>query len=274
MSLSSLLEKTDVKEYLKGTLKRPHASRPREIVAPPKTSNYQHMGIAFDYALRWKFQYLHPRPIVPARWTADAAVPLISDPATKESAKRVLSRARRRLKSFLATGDVTEEMLISALEVARLDPVFRAGRGFEHIGANEDPLDVEDLRGLLDVVPSSLLDKKRVCILNPVFNESALVGGADADMVLGNLLLDLKVTHDSKVYRSYFNQLIGYYLLFRLGGLAGLQRQPSIRRIGVYMARFGSVVSWNLEEIGSERQFAEAERWLRTCATELHGGAS
>jgi hypothetical protein len=87
--------------------------------------------------------------------------------------------------------------------------------------------------------------------------------GADADVVHAGTLIELKVTKDPKLYRDYFNQLLGYYLLFRIGGIAHVRRQPRITRLGVYFARYGYLATWALDQIGSERQFAKATTWFR-----------
>lgn len=59
------------------------------------------------------------------------------------------------------------------------------------------------LRALLEILRGSLskhfIDSKG-CILNPAFGEAAaLVGGADADLMIDNTLIDLKTTKKTAV---------------------------------------------------------------------------
>ena len=54
---------------------------------------------------------------------------------------------------------------------------------------------MEDLLSMLEIVPFGSLLHKKTVLLNPTFEESSvLVGGADADLIAGDLLIDFKVT--------------------------------------------------------------------------------
>ena len=50
------------------------------------------------------------------------------------------------------------------------------------------------------------------CHLGPTFDGSGCVGGADADMILGTSLIDVKTTVDPKVTRDGLWQILGYAL--------------------------------------------------------------
>lgn len=73
---------------------------------------------------------------------------------------------------------------------------------------------------------------------NPSFGgASAFVGGADADVVVGNTLWDFKTTKHFKYQNEDWAQLLGYVILSEWG------KSPfNIKRIGLYLARFGSLV--------------------------------
>jgi hypothetical protein len=79
----------------------------------------------------------------------------------------------------------------------------------------------EDARALFEVP----------AILNPTFVGSAMVGGADADIVLGEMLVEIKTLVDvQKRFRDILYQLLGYVLL-------DYGDQHSIRSISIYFAR-------------------------------------
>ncbi len=264
MSLSSFLEDNpDVREYFREAFPKPVVPRPRILLAPPRTESYWLVGTAFDYYLRWYLQHLNPHAIGNESWVADEAVELISDPRIKGWAVTALRRARRRLRASLTNGRFGRKLAVSALELARLDVLYRVGKGEEQLGAPVAPDDVEDLVLLLAILPPEDFRVRGPCLLNPVFHASELIGGADADLVLGDAIVDVKVTKDPKAWRAYFNQLIGYYLLYRLGGFADVRRQPVIRKLAVYFARYGELVTWLLAEIATETRFRTHTDWFR-----------
>jgi hypothetical protein len=91
--------------------------------------------------------------------------------------------------------------------------------------------------------------------LNPRFSGSIALGGADADVILDALLLDLKTTKHADPKRPELWQLAGY-------ALADFEDEYAIERVGLYYARFGSLVSWPLNRYldllaGSKVNFAE-----------------
>lgn len=101
----------------------------------------------------------------------------------------------------------------------------------------------------------------------PDFAGSPDVGGADADLIAGGLLIEVKGTIvPSRLRRPEFYQLLGYALL-------DYDDEYRIDRLGFYLSRFGLLISWPVEEylklLGSSRSLAE----LRIeCARELARG--
>jgi hypothetical protein len=91
----------------------------------------------------------------------------------------------------------------------------------------------------------------------PVFAGSPDVGGADADMIIGDLLLDVKASANATVKREDFYQVIGYVLL-------DYHDAYQIRRVGLYLARFGRLVTWPIHEclalLGAQRDLAELRK--------------
>jgi len=107
----------------------------------------------------------------------------------------------------------------------------------------------------------SLLEVKPL-VLNPTFTQSTPLGGADADLILDGLLLDIKTWKHALPRRSELWQLIGY-------ALADTEDQHRINRVGFYFARHGSRVEWPLDDLlrrlaGKEVDLAETRKDFAT----------
>ncbi len=76
--------------------------------------------------------------------------------------------------------------------------------------------------------------------LNPTFDGSLDIGGADADMVVDGMLIDIKTTIAQKIKPDWLGQLLGYVLL-------DYSDHHRINAIGLYMARQGILFQWDLE---------------------------
>ena len=79
-------------------------------------------------------------------------------------------------------------------------------------------------------------------VLNPTFDGSAYVGGADADVILDSCLIDFKTTVNAKIEGSGLYQLLGYSLL-------DFSNQYGIERAGLYLPRQGRFLTWELEDL-------------------------
>jgi hypothetical protein len=95
----------------------------------------------------------------------------------------------------------------------------------------------------------------------PEFTGSADIGGADADFILGGLLLDCKsTTRPGKLGRDEIYQLAGYLLL-------DYRDQFGISRVGLYLSRQGATITWDVDEflrlLGSAEQLPELRAQLR-----------
>ena len=79
-------------------------------------------------------------------------------------------------------------------------------------------------------------------VLNPNFENGHLVGGADADLIAGGTLIEIKTTKTPIIRSNMIWQLLGYALMDRFD-------KYGIQSIGLYMTRQGVLFQWNLEEI-------------------------
>jgi hypothetical protein len=104
-----------------------------------------------------------------------------------------------------------------------------------------------------------LPDGQRVC--GPVFAGSSDLGGADADFIVGGLLIDCKATtRPHTIHRSAVQQLAGYLLL-------DYDDTYAINRVGLYLSRQGALITWPvldfLNALGSRLPLSKLRTLLR-----------
>ena len=79
-------------------------------------------------------------------------------------------------------------------------------------------------------------------VLNPTFEGSIDVGGADADLIVDGILIDIKTTKRQLIDLDSVRQVLGYVLL-------DYSDYHRIDSVGLYLARQGVLVQWSLEDI-------------------------
>jgi hypothetical protein len=304
MSLTSFLAIPDVRDRFKQQFVKPKITFQKEILAPPRTQRYSMVGTAFDYLLRFYIKYHNPNAIE-RQWIAEhtthptlfhvlsirdqiegtpyynidtrergifneetgEVTPFPETPIMKK-AKQIIERAKAVYADYLARGNMTDEVLESAILLAQLDPIFRAGYVDENLGI-VDGEDVADLRALIALVAQNTFTAKEICFLNPTFGEaSRMVGGADADLLIDDIILEVKTTKSIQFTLDYFLQLIGYYLLFRISGVDNAPYQPNIERVGVYYSRYGEFCTIPIAEVINETTLESFIKWFKKRAEE------
>jgi hypothetical protein len=102
-------------------------------------------------------------------------------------------------------------------------------------------------------------------VLNPTFAGSHHVGGADADLIVGNCLIEVKTTKNPALRTRDLYQLIGYTLL-------DYENQFHIRDVGFYLSRQATMVQWTVDQLlamtsgGKSRTLAQ---WRSSFRAEL-----
>lgn len=290
MSLSSFVEEADVRERLKPLRPRFPRKIPLPLVAPPRSGRFQVVGIAFDYLFRFEVERRAAR-CTSRGWVAEHAPDLLRDAArgsvslkllmpdgpalslpppggfarAARRAQRALDAARDVFVDYVLLGTPSDDEVADAaavaLRLAKLDLVFRAGC-FDPDFDRADREDVEDLLAMLAVVPFGSLLGKKMIHLNPTFGEAShAVGGADADMIVGDMLVELKASKQDKVRAEDLDQLLGYFLLTRRAHRAN-RRFPVIRRLSLYYARFAYLATFEVTTWTEHPLFLETEEWF------------
>jgi hypothetical protein len=138
---------------------------------------------------------------------------------------------------------------------------------------------LKELLRLLQVVKPDLFLAQTRSILNPVFPAGRVLGGADGDLLIDDRLIEIKVSERRRPDLRDWDQLIGYYCLYRIGGATGVDRRVKIRRLGIYSARYAnyyeieighkqetvahSFIKWLSSKLGNmeraQRQYRQSE---------------
>lgn len=87
--------------------------------------------------------------------------------------------------------------------------------------------------------------------LNPTFDGSKDVGGADADLIVVGCLIDIKTTINPKLSANWLYQLLGYVLL-------DYSDRYEIGKVGIYFARQQKLIQWPLESLLKSLAVSEA----------------
>jgi len=116
--------------------------------------------------------------------------------------RQIVERARVDYADFLSSGRITDELVESALLLAQVDTIFRAKVVDKNLG-DVHKEDIEDLSKLISLIDLQFFKASRLCLLNPTFGDaSLLVGGADADLVIDDAIIDIKTTKNFGLERD------------------------------------------------------------------------
>jgi hypothetical protein len=297
MSLTSFLNLPDVAAKLKPL--RPNL--PRKLSASlqiePRSKRYMLVGTAFDYLLRFELQRRAPHA-ASERWVAESAPDrvwrktdsgsiewdLLKDAAPSQylppkevaaRARRLVENAKAALASYAGLSSPTSanqaELAGHAIRLAKLDSVYRAGK-LEPVFEEAAPEDVQDLVELLGIVPFQEFLHDELLLLNPNFRQSSLlVGGADTDVIAGDLLVDFKTSKKGEIEASSLDQILGYLLLARKQRTSD-PSFPAINRVGLYYCRHGYLWSVAASTWTHHPEFPRIEAWFFRRAEEVFGG--
>lgn len=239
-------------------------------VLSPEGSDPSLVGTAVDYFLR-----CHLSPEALQQTVARNAANLLGFTGTNraEELERQAAAEVERLAPWKRNLRMSEwrELALACTILARFEQWYRAGPavaayikdplaqlkdedGFRELGAlvvNEASLDDTAALGQIAVEDHCDFKDPNPLYLNPKFAQSIPIGGADADLIVGQELWDWKATRQTGVVgRFELWQLIGYVL-------CDTENEYSIKRVGVSALRWRRRVSWPIDELLAELAGAE-----------------
>ncbi|WP_373525999.1 hypothetical protein [Nostoc sp.] len=274
MSLTSFLEIPDVRAKFQMEFKKPKFDIKRELLAPPLLGAQPRLvGTAFDYLLRFYVKYLNPQAEEDeGGWAAERALRVLKRRGENnlyEIGNVIVAEARHNYLNFLETGKFSDELLKSALSLGKLDPFTRRS---DYIVGNLESIDNEDiadLRNITNIIDPNIFRVQERVLLNPDFGPgSLLVKGADADLILDDLLIDVKTTIKLTFERKAFDQLLGYYTL------SVIERRfdpdiEEITRLGIYFSRHAYLYEFPVDQVINPQTFPQFLIWFEKRAQEI-----
>jgi hypothetical protein len=255
VSLTSILGTKEARAFLKGLIINPRMPEKLDILIEPTTNSYTRMGTGFDYAARFGLEKRFDTVIRRPNLVAEDAVHLIIQNNNGEIYDSSVRELNRALESIERVGEDWSgvdgiEAAKACLQLADFDVVYRTGRVFP-----TNPISNEEANELLELyrsIPWSFYADFHSIYVNPTFGAcTSRVRGADADIVVDDLLIDIKTTKKPNLDLDMVRQLVGYALLCNKSGIDGDRGEASpyeIRRVGIYFSRSVHLHVMNLED--------------------------
>lgn len=254
MSLTSIINTPETRSFLKDKIHNPGIDPEPETLIPPEAASPRRVGMAFDYALRGG---LEARFDAATRGTvAESGLAVLQMLGSSDGEDCDLDEATERLERAMARlGDLGTEQELSdsavrgCYHLADLETVYRAKRT-DDVGREVTDREVQELRGLYEIIPWDVFEPNERLYLNPTFGEaSRAVGGADADVVVDDTIVDLKTIKRQRPKIKMFRQLVGYALFAQRFGLNREGEGVEVDRVAIYFSRAGELRTWPLSEV-------------------------
>ena len=268
-----------------------------EFVARKGEKGHSLIGTAFDYLLRFKLQRVYDqRVICRGGLIADATAVILNkynhnfDAKKMEipygledlvldidlnnynslnrglrkyfkSAAEAYCEAKRAVESYLSgRNSCLYDLANASLTFAKMDVWVRRRWLDPSLGYNQTN-DAEELVELLDFNLDALVGSSGRIYLNPTFGKgSGLFGGADADIIVGSRLIDLKCSIHNKVTREHLNQLLSYTLASDYGKING-SKKIQLRSVAIFNPRYQSIWSQSLVKWSGKRERDNLQKW-------------
>jgi hypothetical protein len=237
----------------------PYPVQPIDVQYP----NWSALGHAIDYRLRLSFGGTFGPGVSHGVAILDSVGPVRGAPRRPGRDALIIAG-----KQLLATVDtyladphsLTEDAVIRLCFVAAFfEDIYRIGQ-IRRFSMLTEATATTSLRDLTTAVPTYVIDdigqqmrlaehplapyralppQAKIC--GPIFAGSSDIP-ADADYILGGLLLDCKATKDPlRLGREEIYQLAGYLLL-------DYDNHFGINQVGLYLSRQGGLITWSTEE--------------------------
>lgn len=261
MSLTTLIKEKEVRKKLNDVISYPKVDRSVQIKAMPLTRNFTLIGSAFDYLLRFVIESFNDIK-AETFWTAHNLCNNIDDffDVDGDEVQKIIDSAENDYHQFLITKEVSNSLLKSCIQLGKMDLIYRSNTVIDLRAILED--DIQDMQNLYDIINPALWRAKKRYLLNPTFGKgSYLVGGADADLIIDDTLIEIKTVQNFNSYKDHINQLVAYHLLNEFDNRECTEVQ--IKKIGIYFSRFSVFHEFEITDLISSDDQKHMLSWLK-----------
>lgn len=206
------------------------------------------IGHAYDYLLRAYVQRINGahQEREGDHLAASIAVSILDRKYIHDAYNGVVERRNRYIGGDSA---LTQVIIKDAIVLGQLEQFYRSGAGDIPAILHAIDDDIHDLQTLMQVTErhSERFQASHNIMCNPRFGEavSALVDGADGDLIIDNTLIDIKTESEFRWKIGQSRQLIAYWILSCLS--PGFK--PEIKRLALWNPRYCRLVSIEVEVI-------------------------
>lgn len=209
----------------KNIIKSYHPNGSVTLIPRYKEANQVTVERAYDFWCRAFIQLVNKKEVetdIPVQVVNGVEMAYDSNFITQEQREIIYENIKiiwdLRRRYFQGENVNEEKLLMGCLVLANCEEIFK-NRGKSNVEKGILAIKKDDLIDLKNIVTENkkfprLFQSGKGIKINPTFGEySKLVGGADADYILGNMLVDIKTAEYSTMRKEHIHQLIGYYLL-------------------------------------------------------------
>lgn len=266
MSLTSLIkEDKELRQKISDTFSRPKLDKNKPLLIESNTKHASLIGVAFDYLFRFHLERIN-KVDTQKPWISELSIERLlqftGDEETYNKGIEIINNVKSLKEKFIKTGDCSIDLIKETLRMSYIDPYFRSGFGAEYIGLHADEDDINETKKQIELLNLEEFTAKNICLLNPTFGKaSTLVGGADADMIIDDKLIDIKTTKKLTLSLNDFCQIIGYYILHEIDG-DNENKKVRINQIGIYYSRFAYLFLFNIQDIIDKEELDTFIKWF------------
>ena len=214
MSLTSILGTLTTRAFLETRVRVPKGVTLPVTRVPARPGHHPFTtGAAFDYALRMGLAARagHRLDKMVAENGVALALRKVDDPQYLKCIQQVWAQACAFLEEQPPMAELSAAQATACVHLARLDVIYRAGPGPARSALFGDvpTAQIYELRELFAIIPWAAFVSQTPVVLNPTFGEgSVAVGGADADVILDDCIVDIKTTKEQELAAAFVQQLV------------------------------------------------------------------
>jgi hypothetical protein len=207
------------------------------------------IGHAYDYWLRAYVQRLNGIHIekeyedLIASWSVDHLCSKVK--SLKDTYAEIIWRRRAYI---IGSYDIDIRLIKDCMVLGNLDAYYRSGYVSEQGVLYMSDKDMTDLLALTRAIKkyNSFFSVSNTLICNPAFGDiTRVVGGADADLIIDDTLIDIKTESTFGYKAGHIRQLIGYYILACLTP----SFTPEIKKLAIWNPRYCRYIYLTIADI-------------------------